>query len=195
MAAGSTVHAFTITLNDADRGVYAALDFRVAQHPSETAEFLLARVLAYALEYTEGLEFSRGGVSDGDSPALAVRDATGALRAWIDVGAPDAARLQRAARLAPRVAVYCHRDLGALLQRLGRETFHRTASIEVFGLDEALIAALAQRLQRRMSFDLSVSEGHVYLTLADATLDGVVSRQRLGATAPPRQPPLVSHDD
>jgi uncharacterized protein YaeQ len=195
MALGATIYTFLVTLNDADRGVYATLDLRVARHPSETGEFLLARVLAHALEHAEGLEFSRGGLSDPDEPALAIRDLTGALRAWIEVGTPDAARLHRAAKAAPRVVVYCHKDVPALLERLAGATIHRAAEIEIRGIDRALLAGLAARLQRRMSFDLSVSEGHLYLTLPDATLDGVVSRHRIGETVPGRAPPIVSRDD
>src|ERR1700683_1589074 len=113
MALNATVYSFEITLNDADRGLYQALAFRAARHPSETPEFLLTRVLAYCLEFCEGLTFSKG-LSDPDAPALAVRDLTGALKSWIDIGTPDTARLHRAAKAAPRVAVYSHRNVGAV---------------------------------------------------------------------------------
>jgi uncharacterized protein YaeQ len=101
MALGATVYNFKIELADSDRGVYAPLDLRVARHPSETEDHLLTRVLAYCLEYTEGISLSNG-LSDPDQPAISVRDLTGVLRVWIDVGAPEAARLHRAAKLAPR---------------------------------------------------------------------------------------------
>ena len=94
MALSATIYTFKIELADSDRSVYAALDLRVARHPSETEEFLLTRVLAYCLEYSEGIEFSSG-ISDADQPAIAVRDLTGRLTAWIDIGAPEAARLHR----------------------------------------------------------------------------------------------------
>ncbi len=106
MVRNATVHSFQISLNDADRGVYEALDFRVARHPSETAEYLMTRVLAYCLEYGEGLAFSSGGLSNPDAPALEIRDLTGRLQSWIDVGTPEPARLHKAAKAAPRVAVY-----------------------------------------------------------------------------------------
>jgi uncharacterized protein YaeQ len=61
MALNATIYSFEITLNDADRGVYEGLSFRVARHPSETEEHLLARVLAYCLEYSEGIAFSAKG--------------------------------------------------------------------------------------------------------------------------------------
>ena len=195
MALGATIYSFAITLNDADRGVYQSLELRVARHPSETVEFLLTRVLAYALEYTEGLEFSKGGISDTEQPALAVRDLTGALQAWIEVGTPDAARLHRAAKAARRVVVYAHRDVDALLARLDGAAIHRAGEIEVRSIGGTLVAALAARLERRMSFDLSVSEDNLYLTLADATLEGVLSRRRIGEPAATRGAGFVSRDD
>ena len=74
MALTATVYHFTIRLSDVDRGVYEALDLKVARHPSESDEYMIARVLAYCLEYAEGIAFSRGGLSEPDDPPIAVRD-------------------------------------------------------------------------------------------------------------------------
>src|SRR5579863_8672701 len=134
MALGATIYVFKIDLADSDRGVYQPLELRVARHPSETEEHLLTRVLAYCLEYTEGIAFSNG-LFESDQPTIAVRDLTGALRAWIDVGAPDAARLHRAAKLAPRVAVYTNKDAIQLAARLGTERIHRAEAIELYAMD------------------------------------------------------------
>src|SRR5215203_4869884 len=110
MAQTATVYQFTIDLSDMDRGVYETLELRVARHPSETAEYMLVRILAYCLEYQEGIALTEG-VSSGDDPAVLVRDLTGAVMAWIEVGMPDAARLHRGSKLAGPVAVYTHRDV------------------------------------------------------------------------------------
>ncbi|HEY4972203.1 MAG TPA: YaeQ family protein [Steroidobacteraceae bacterium] len=182
MALSATIYSFEITLNDADRGVYEALSFRVARHPSETAEFLLTRVLAYCLEHCEGIAFSKG-LSDPDAPALAVRDLTGVLQCWIDIGIPDTTRLHRAAKAAPRVAVYSHKDVAPLLARLAAEPVHRARDIEIHAVDRDLIAALSARLVKRMRFDLAVTEGTLYLTLDDETLSGNVTPHRLPAPA------------
>jgi uncharacterized protein YaeQ len=182
VALSATIYAFDITLNDADRGVYESLSFRVAQHPSETEEYLLTRVIAYCLEYTNGIQFSSG-LSEPEAPALSVRDLTGMLRCWIDIGVPDPARLHKAAKAAPRVVVYSHRDVAVLLARLGAEPGHRAAEIEIYTLDRALLGALAARLQRRMSFDLAVADRHLYLSLGDDTLAGAVERHRIGRAA------------
>jgi uncharacterized protein YaeQ len=180
VALSATIYSFEITLNDADRGVYQSLAFRVARHPSETSEFLLTRVLAYCLEYGEGIAFSKG-LSDPDAPALAIRDLTGVLKSWIDIGTPDTARLHRAAKAAPRVAVYSHKDVAALLARLAADQVHRAEEIEIYALEREFLAGLAARLTRRMSFDLAVTERSLYLTLDDQTLSGTVTAHRLDA--------------
>jgi uncharacterized protein YaeQ len=169
MALGATVYHFKIELADSDRGVYAPLDLRVARHPSETEEYLLTRVLAYCLEYSEGIAFSNG-LSDADQPAIAVRDLTGALRVWIDVGAPEAARLHRAAKLAPRVAIYTHKDAEQLAARLGLEKIHRAEALELYAVDRDWLAAMTARLVRRMEFALTVADAQVYLSLGAETM-------------------------
>jgi len=175
LALGATIYNFAIRLSNVDRGVYEALALKVARHPSEAEDHLVARVLAYCLEYTEGLAFSRG-LSEADEPALAVRDLTGELRAWIDVGAPDAARLHRASKAAPRVAVYTHKAPAALLRQLEGERIHRAETIELYAFDRELIAGLVARLERRMAFDLSVTDGHLFVSMEGVTLSGDVER-------------------
>src|SRR5882724_1936091 len=169
MALGATIYIFKIDLADSDRGVYRPLELRVARHPSETEDHLLTRVLAYCLEYTEGIAFSNG-LFESDQPTIAVRDLTGALRAWIDVGAPEAARLHRAAKAAPRVAIYCNKDAVQLASRLRLERIHRVEAMELYAVDRSWLARLAARLSRRMEFTLTVAERHVYLSLGEETL-------------------------
>ena len=180
VALGATMYVFEVRLADADRGVYETLTIRAARHPSETAEYLVTRLLAYCLEYTEGIAFSKG-LSDPDEPAISVRDLTGALQAWIEVGAPDAARLHKAAKAAPNVALYVHRDLDQLLSRLAGERIPRAGALRICAVDRELLAALVGRLDRRMDFDLVVSDRTIYLSLGEDTLTGVVHERRLEA--------------
>jgi len=179
MALGATIYHFPVQLSHVDRGVYEALAVKVARHPSEAEDYLVARVLAYCLEYSEGLAFSRGGLSDPDEPALAVRDLTGALCAWIDVGAPDAARLHKAGKAAPRVAVYTHKQPAALLRQLEGERIHRADAIELYAFDRELVSGLVARLERRMAFDLSVTDGHLFISVGGDTLSGELQRLSL----------------
>jgi uncharacterized protein YaeQ len=175
LALGATIHHFAIQLSDVDRGVYEPLALKVARHPSEAEDYLVTRVLAYCLEVTEGLGFSRG-LYEPDEPTLAVRDLTGELRAWIDVGTPDAARLHKAAKAAPRVAVYTHKAPAVLLRNLEGERIHRAEALELYAFDREVIAGLAARLERRMAFDVSVTDRHLFISMDGATLSGEVTR-------------------
>jgi uncharacterized protein YaeQ len=172
MALGATVYNFDIDLADSDRGVYETLALRVARHPSESDEYLVARVLAYCVEYTDGIAFSPGGLSDPDEPPIAVRDLTGALKAWIDIGTPDAARLHRAGKLGARVAVYVQKDPAQWVRTLTGERIHRAEALEIYAIDRPLIAAIVARLERRMTFSLSINDRELYLAFNDDTLSG-----------------------
>jgi uncharacterized protein YaeQ len=178
MALSSTIYVFTVRLADADRGVYETLNLRLAQHPSESPEYLVTRLLAYCLEYGEGIAFSKG-LSDTEEPAITVRDLTGALQTWIEVGAPEAARLHKASKSARRVVIYAHRDVAPWLTRLAGERIHRAEAIEIQVMDRALIAAMVASLERRMNFDLSVSDRNLYVSLGEETLSGSVEARRL----------------
>jgi len=175
MALTATIYTFAIQLSDVDRGVYEPLSLKVARHPSESAEHLVTRVLAYCLEYAEGIAFSRG-ISDPDEPALSVRDLTGALKVWIDIGSPDAARLHKAGKSAPRVAVYTHKDPALLRRQLEGEKIHRPEALELHAIDRELVAALVRALERRMKIDLSVTDRHLFLSIGEITLSGAVER-------------------
>ena len=129
LALTATLYSFEIALSDVDRNVYETIAFKAAQQPSETDDFLMARVLAYALEFTEGIGFS-GGIAEADQPAIFVRDLTGTLKVWIDVGVPDAARLHKASKTASRVVVYTHKDPRTLIKALSGEKIHRAKQLE-----------------------------------------------------------------
>jgi uncharacterized protein YaeQ len=178
MALTATIYNFDIDLADADRGVYESLALRVARHPSEAEDYLLTRVLAYAMEFADGIAFSRG-LSDPDEPAIAIRDLTGALRAWIEIGTPDAARLHKASKASPRVAVYTHKDPAQLLGRLAGERIHRADAVELWAIDRRFLTELSARLDRRMAFSLSVTDRELYLSIGSDTLTGAVVRHPL----------------
>jgi uncharacterized protein YaeQ len=180
MALSSTIYTFTIDLSDVDRGVYEALVLKVARHPSETEEYLATRVLAYCLEYVEGIAFSKG-ISEPDEPAITVRDLTGALKVWIEIGAPDAARLHKASKAAPRVVIYSHREPRVLLRQWEGERIYRADEIELYVFQKEFLAGLVTRLERRTDFSLSVSDRQLYLTIGGESLSMGLERTILGA--------------
>jgi uncharacterized protein YaeQ len=169
----ATIYNFDVELADADRQVYESLALRVARHPSESEEYLVARLLAYLIEYCDGIVFSRG-VSDPEDPTIAVRDLTGALRTWIDIGTPDAARLHKASKAAPRVVVYTHKEPAQFLKQLAGERIHRAAALELYAIDRGVISALVERLERRVAFSLSIAERELFVSIGSETLTGRV---------------------
>jgi uncharacterized protein YaeQ len=180
MAAGSTVHVFAIDLSDTDRNVYASFELRIARHPSETAQFMLARVLAYCLEYQDGIALSAG-IAAVDEPAVLVRDLTGRITAWIEVGAPDAERLHRGSKLAARCAVYTHRDPAPLLEQLAGQKIHRAAGIPLYSFDRRFLDEASAALARRARLALSVTGRHLYLDVDGRSFESAIEERPVGA--------------
>lgn len=179
MALTATIYTFNIDLADVDRGVYEALELRVAQQPSETVEYMLSRVLAYCLEYTEGISFTPG-LAAGDEPAIWVRDLTGRITMWIDVGMPDAERLHRASKLADRVAIYTHRNPEILKQQLAGKRIHQLEAIPIYAIEYHFMAALVAAVERRTRMTLSVTERQLYIDIGGQSITGAIIEHRLG---------------
>jgi uncharacterized protein YaeQ len=178
VAQTATIYSIAIDLADMDRGVYETIELKVARHPSETAEYMLTRVLAYCLEYQEGITLTEG-VSSGDEPALLVRDLTGRVTAWIEVGMPDASRLHRGSKLAGRVAVYTHREARQVLAQLAGQKIHRAADIPIYAFERAHIEGVAGRMERRTSWALSVTGRELHLSTADGTAVLPITEHRI----------------
>jgi len=176
MALPATLRRFEIALADSDREVYEQLDWRVAQHPSESERYLVARILARLLEHADGLEFSKGGVSDDEEPAIVGRDLRGDLTAWIEVGSPSADRLHKATKLGGRVAVYAWKKPEEIALAIRERGVHRGDEIVVTALPAELIDAVVPTLDRVNRWELSVAGGTLYLTIAGNLYEGAIRR-------------------
>ncbi len=179
MAAGAVMYNFAVQLADVDRGIYEDLALRVARHPSETDAYMATRVLAYCLEYVEGISFSEG-ISSTDEPAVLVRDATGRLTTWIEVGAPDAARLHQASKLADRTTVYTHRDPQKVMAAWDGKKIYQLEQITLQCFDAGFVDAVVATLERRNSLSVSVVEGQLYLESNGVTLSSAVQVHQPG---------------
>lgn len=178
MALTATIYNLTIDLADIDRGVYHTLDLRVARHPSETPEYMLVRVLAYCLEFQDGIVMTEG-VSAGDEPAVVARDLTGRVTAWIEVGLPDASRLHRASKLAGRVAVYTHRDARQLSAQLSGEKIHRGEDIPIYAFDRRTIEEISALIERRTALTLSITERELWVSIGGKTFTTPIAEHRI----------------
>jgi uncharacterized protein YaeQ len=170
MALPSTIYRFSLELSDIDRQIYESLQATVARHPSETEERLVARLLAYALFYEPGLEFTKG-ISAGDEPDLWLKGPDGRSLLWIEVGLPDSDRLLKASRHCERVATLV---CGNSLQVWEREHLAKLESIRnltSISIDQKFISKLVSRLERNIRWSVTRTEGSLYLAVADETLE------------------------
>jgi uncharacterized protein YaeQ len=175
MALTATIYNLDTDLADVDRGVYATFRLKLARQPSETIGYMMTRYLAYCLEHTEGIALTEG-IAAEDEPAVLVRDLTGRITAWIEVGAPDAQRLHRGSKLAGRAAVYTHRNVAQVLAELDGKGIHRAPEIPVYGFGRGFIDAIAAELPRRAAVTVSVTERHLYLDLDGRGFDTAVAK-------------------
>ena len=179
MAIGATIYRFAVELSDLDRGVFETLDLRVARHPSESARFLVVRLLARCLEHETGIEMTRG-VSDTELPALVVRDLQGGLSAWIEVGVPAAKRVHKATSRADRVAVYAHKQADTLVAVLRAADLRRADRVTVTYFDDAFVEGLEAALERAATWAITLSDGTLYVEANGVSVVGPHHRLTLG---------------
>lgn len=157
--AAVTLYRFRLELSDLERNVYEPLDFRIAMHPSETRDFLLTRVIAYALNYGEDLEFTAEGLSDPDAPALRKAGVHGSIALWIEVGNPAARKLHKASKAADVVKVYTYKDPRALVNDVAGASVHKAREITVYALAPRFLEALATHLERDSRWSMLYNDG------------------------------------
>lgn len=177
MALTATIYNLEIDLADIDRGVYEQLELRIARQPSETVDYMLMRVFAYCLEHREGIALTEG-VAAGDEPAVLIRDLTGRINAWIEVGMPDAERLHRGHKLAGRVAVYTHRDVRKLLAQLAGANVHRLSDIPIYAFERSFVDEVVGLIERRSHLSLSITERELYLEIDGRTFATTIVEHR-----------------
>jgi uncharacterized protein YaeQ len=180
MVAQATTRRFQIQLSNVDTGLYTTLDLRVAQHPSETQRYLLARVVAFCYlsdaDAESVLQFSKGGLSSPEDPALSRTSLDGRLLVWCEIGTPSAERVHKASKAAPRVVVVTHNDPKLLSERLGKGHIHRKEQLELLGLEPQFLDELAAATNTRTSeFELTIADRQLYVSVAGAALCGALS--------------------
>ena len=127
-----------------------------------------------AWQDTEGIEFTEG-VAAGDQPAVLVRDLTGRVTCWVEVGMPEAERLHRGSKLAGRAAVYTHRNVGRVLAELSGKQIHQGPEIPVYDFGKGFVEEVVAALERRTDASVSVVERHLYLDLSGRTFNTAVA--------------------
>ena len=163
MAPPTKLYRFKIELSDLEKGSYQSLDFRVAQHPSESMAYLLTRVLAYCLSYEEGIEFSAQGLHDPDTPTLSVPTANGNPKVWIEIGNPSARRAHKASKTADIVKIYTYKDPQVLMNELNSDVVFRKEELQIFSIDDDFLEQLAKVMQKDNKWTVINMEGSILM--------------------------------
>jgi uncharacterized protein YaeQ len=171
MALRATVYKCTLDVSDLDRSYYGSHELTLARHPSETEERLMLRLLAFALYADDGLAFGRG-LSTDDEPDVWLRDATGNVVHWIELGLPDERWLRRAAGRARQVTLiaYGERALGPWLERFG-PVLQRLDTLEIKLIADADLARLGACCGRNMQVSCTVQDGRIWFSAGADTLE------------------------
>lgn len=180
MALKATVYRIQLEVADIDRGYYGSHPLTLARHPSETEQRLMVRLLAFSLWADEALAFGRG-LSTDDEPDLWLRDPTGEILHWIEVGLPDERELRRAAGRSRQVSVlaYGQRAFDVWWSKHGA-ALSRLPALRVLALTDESVDALAAMASRNLSVQCTVQDGQVAVSTPDAYL--VVEPMRIHPT-------------
>ncbi|HEY0333679.1 MAG TPA: YaeQ family protein [Stenotrophomonas sp.] len=179
MALTATVRKAELQISDLDRGYYASHNLTLAQHPSETDERLMLRLLAFALFADERLAFGRG-LSSDDEPDLWRRDYSGDVEQWIELGQPDESRVRKACGRAREVIVLGYGGQAAeTWRKKNAAALARHRQLRLVEVDPAASAALAELIGRGMRFDVLIQDGEVQFLGTDTAVTIVPTERSL----------------
>jgi len=171
MAIKATIRKINLQIADMERHYYQDHAFTLAQHPSETDERMMVRVLTFALHAREYLEFGQGMTND-DEADLWEKDLTGAINLWVDVGIPDERLIRKACGRAEQVVVYCYGGrIAEMWFEQNKVKFSRQKNLTIINLPQESTKALAKLAQRTMNLQCTIQDGQVWLGDGDASVD------------------------
>ena len=178
MAAPSTLFRFRLITDLTIKNAEPPIDIRVAMHPSETKIFMITRVIAYALNYQDGIEFGAG-LQDPDAPAIRVIGTRGEISKWIDIGNPSPKRLHKSAKAATSVSVYTYKDVDRLKKEASGEKVYNAHKIEIFSIDPDFLETLSEMLERDNEWAIHLTGGELEITIDDEVYSGVLEKHSL----------------
>ncbi len=167
MALGATIYKIELHVADNDRHYYGSHSLTIARHPSETAERMMARLIAFSLHANEDLAFTKG-LSETDEPDIWLKDLTGAVDLWIEVGQPTDTRILRACGRAEQVLVYCFNGHASKIwwDSVSKK-LQRAKNLKVVCLPIEEIRAIASQVERSMEVHVTIQENELFVTIGD----------------------------
>ncbi|WP_018150341.1 YaeQ family protein [Leeia oryzae] len=163
MAIKATVFKAELQIADMTRHYYQTHQLTLARHPSETDERMMVRLLAFALNASEQLEFGKG-ISTDDEADIWAKNYAGEIELWIQVGLPDPKWLRKASNRSEKVILYVYGSSAAdIWWQQNHNDFTRLDNLSVFKLAAAETQALTSMAQRTMQLQCTIEDGQVWV--------------------------------
>lgn len=162
MAIKSVIYKASIQIADMDRHYYADHALNIACHPSETLQRMMTRIVVFALNAHEQLEFAKG-ISDSDEPDIWQKDLTGAIDHWIEVGQPDERRILKACGRAALVSVYAFGSSADIWWKQIANKLTRTRNLAVWRMAPEVAEDLEKLCARTMQLQVTLQDGEIWV--------------------------------
>ena len=170
MALKATIFKAILNIADLDRGVYLDANLTLARHPSETDLRLVVRLLAWALNAHDDLVFTKG-LCAVDEPELWLKNLHGGIEHWIDVGLPDERRLKKGCNRSEQVTLYTYAGRAVdLWWQQNQALLNRQDNLRIVDFSEEELAPLVDLAERNMQWQVTISEGQVFINSGDVNL-------------------------
>lgn len=179
MALKATIHKADVSISDMDRGYYASHSLTLAQHPSETIERLMLRLVVFILHASERLSFTKD-IAGEDEPALWQKNYSDEIELWIDLGEPDERRLRQSCGRADSVWVYTYNGRAGNVWWKGIESkLSRLENLNVIGIAPDTLAQIAALNSRGMQLQATIQDGQLWLSNGDGSETVLVEGEKL----------------
>lgn len=171
MALKATVFKAVMQIADMDRHYYKAHTLTTARHPSENDERMMVRILAFALNASDELQFTRG-LSTDNEPDLWEKDLVGGVTKWIEVGLPDERRIKKGCNHSEQMIIYAYGDRAATVwHELNKAVIRRFDNLKIIFISDKSVEAMTTMVERTMSLQSTIQEGMVMLSNTHGSVD------------------------
>lgn len=171
MALKATVFKVQLHIADIDRHYYQSHSLTLAQHPSENNERMMVRLLAFALNASDTLAFTKGLSADDDEPELWDKSLDGNIQLWVEFGQSDEKWLRKAAGRARQVQLFCYGGRSVpVWWKQNEQALQRYQNLSVIEINETAVAEMANLVTRSMDLQCNISEGQIWLSNADQSV-------------------------
>lgn len=164
MALSATIVKAELQISDLNQHHYQQHNLTLAQHPSETNERLMVRLLAYALYAYQEPEFTKG-LSATDEADIWQKDLSGQILHWISLGQPNPDFVKKACNQSQRVSVVAYGDNAPdSWWQKHQDALNKQNKLSVLRIQQADCQALEQFHKLKLELNITIEGDDIMLS-------------------------------